>query len=108
MKALLDALAGLSTREILWYCWGGLGQSLFACRFFVQWVCSERRRRSHVPISFWYLSLVGSVMMLVYTVHLRDPILILGFSFGLMVYSRNLILIWRHEGSAEPEKRGHD
>lgn len=74
---------------------GFFAQSLFAARFLVQWVKSERARRSIIPTSFWYFSLAGSLLLLVYAVHQRDAVFILGQGAGTIVYVRNLYLI-RH------------
>ena len=76
----------------LWLCLGFTGQGLFASRFLVQWVASERRRESHFPMVFWYLSIAGGLLSLLYAIHLRDPPFIFGQSAGLLVYTRNLIL----------------
>jgi lipid-A-disaccharide synthase-like uncharacterized protein len=76
----------------LWLCLGFTGQGLFASRFLVQWIASERRRESHFPTAFWYLSIVGGLLSLVYAIYLRDPPFIFGQSAGLLVYSRNLVL----------------
>ena len=84
-------------------------QALFASRFIVQWIASERRRVSHMPVQFWYLSLAGGVMMLAYGVGRRDPVIILGQAPGLIVYVRNLMLIRREESAAplaEPDRVG--
>lgn len=72
---------------------GLLGQTCFFSRFLVQWVASERQRRSVVPTAFWYLSLIGGLLVLIYALWRRDPVFILGQSVGLVVYTRNLILI---------------
>jgi lipid-A-disaccharide synthase-like uncharacterized protein len=84
----------------LWLVVGFLGQALFASRFLVQWVVSERRRESVVPLAFWYLSLGGAALLLAYAIWRQDPVFILGQSFGFLVYTRNLILIGR-KGRAE-------
>lgn len=81
-----------------WLVLGFGAQGLFTARFLVQWVASERKRRSTIPKAFWYLSLVGSALLLVYAAHVRDPVFILGQSFGFVVYIRNLML-WKGEGS---------
>ncbi|MGZ8852112.1 MAG: lipid-A-disaccharide synthase N-terminal domain-containing protein [Thermoanaerobaculia bacterium] len=75
---------------------GFCAQALFASRFIIQWIASERRKRSHIPIHFWYLSLFGGILMIVYGLLRRDPVIILGQAPGLIVYIRNLILIHRH------------
>jgi lipid-A-disaccharide synthase-like uncharacterized protein len=75
-----------------WHLLGISAQIIFGSRFLVQWLVSERRGTSVIPPYFWYASLVGSVALLVYSIHIKDPVFILGQSFGLVVYSRNLML----------------
>ena len=72
---------------------GLVGQTCFFSRFLIQWVASERQRRSVVPTAFWYLSLLGGFLVLIYALWRRDPIFILGQAVGLIVYTRNLVLI---------------
>ncbi len=72
-----------------------MGQFLFGLRFLVQWVASERKGESVIPVYFWYLSLIGSLILLTYAIVRRDPVFILGQSTGLFVYLRNLMLIYR-------------
>jgi lipid-A-disaccharide synthase-like uncharacterized protein len=79
-----------------WLVLGFAAQGLFTARFLVQWVVSEKKKRSTMPKAFWYFSLVGSALLLVYAIHVRDPVFILGQSFGFVVYIRNLML-WRSE-----------
>jgi lipid-A-disaccharide synthase-like uncharacterized protein len=79
----------------VWLAIGFLGQLLFAARFLVQWIASERRRESVVPIAFWYLSLAGAAILLAYAIWRRDPVFVLGQAFGFVVYTRNLALIGR-------------
>jgi len=74
---------------------GFIAQGLFASRFLVQWIASERARRSVVPVSFWFLSVSGGALLLVYAILRRDPVFILGQASGLVIYSRNLYLIYR-------------
>ncbi|MBE0618851.1 MAG: lipid-A-disaccharide synthase N-terminal domain-containing protein [Proteobacteria bacterium] len=81
-----------------WLVLGFSAQGLFTARFLVQWVVSEKKKRSTMPKAFWYFSLVGSALLLVYAIHVRDPVFILGQSFGFVVYIRNLML-WREEAS---------
>jgi lipid-A-disaccharide synthase-like uncharacterized protein len=85
-----------------WLTLGFFAQGLFAARFLVQWVKSERARRSIIPTSFWYFSLAGSLLLLVYALHKRDLVFILGQAAGSIVYLRNLYLIreLQHEKSA--------
>ncbi len=79
----------------MWLAVGFLGQGLFSARFLVQWICSERAKKSVIPVSFWYLSLCGSVLLLVYAIHRKDPVFIIGQTMGNLIYARNLILIRR-------------
>lgn len=84
-----------------WFYFGLLGTAVFGSRFFVQWVQSEARRESVLPLSFWYLSLVGSLILLTYSLVRNDLVFILGFLFNIIPYSRNIFLIYRgKEGGA--------
>lgn len=78
-----------------WLAIGFLGQALFFSRFLVQWIASERRGESVVPVAFWYLSIGGSTLLLSYAVYRLDPVFIVGQSFGFFVYGRNLYFIRR-------------
>ena len=79
----------------LWLLIGFLGQAIFSTRFIVQWLYSERRKQSVVPIAFWFLSLGGSLTLLAYAIHRKDPVFILGQSMGFLIYTRNLVLVRR-------------
>lgn len=78
-----------------WLLVGFLGQAVFAGRFLVQWVASERSKKSVVPTVFWWLSLAGGLLLLSYALHRRDPVFVIGQVSGLAVYTRNLVLIRR-------------
>ncbi len=78
-----------------WIALGLLGQAVFSARFVVQWIASEHRKASVVPVSFWILSLVGSMLLFTYAAYRQDPVFILGQSTGFLIYSRNLVLIRR-------------
>lgn len=78
-----------------WLLLGLLGQTAFSARFVVQWLASERRRESVVPVAFWWLSVAGGALLLAYALHRGDPVFVLGQSAGLAVYLRNLALIRR-------------
>ncbi|MFO1273480.1 MAG: lipid-A-disaccharide synthase N-terminal domain-containing protein [Rubrivivax sp.] len=78
---------------------GFMGQALFSARFLIQWIASERRRKSVVPVMFWYFSLGGGLTLFLYALYREDPVFMLGQGFGLIVYVRNLWLI-RHERRA--------
>ena len=94
-----------------WVAFGMFGQLLFGSRFIVQWIASERKKASHIPLVFWYLSISGGIVTTFYAIHRRDPVFIIGQSAGLVVYVRNLMLIHRrrHEShSAAPPPSSPD
>jgi lipid-A-disaccharide synthase-like uncharacterized protein len=68
---------------------------MFTGRFLVQWIASERRRESVVPIAFWFLSLAGSALLLAYAISRKDPVIIVGQATGIFIYLRNLWLIYK-------------
>lgn len=80
------------TAHVIWLAVGFLGQALFSMRFLVQWLYSEYKRRSVIPMAFWYFSLAGGATLLAYAVYIRDPVFIVGQAGGLVVYLRNLQL----------------
>jgi lipid-A-disaccharide synthase-like uncharacterized protein len=84
----------------LWTMIGFLGQAVFAMRFIVQWIASERKGQSIVPVIFWYFSLGGGLTLLLYAIHIKDPVFILGQSLGSVIYMRNLVLIYRKDAQA--------
>ena len=79
----------------VWFALGLVGQAAFFSRFLVQWIASERARQSTVPKAFWWLSIAGSMLLLAYAIHRRDPVFVLGQAFGWVVYARNLMLLQR-------------
>ena len=83
------------TNEYIWLAIGFLGQGLFFGRWVIQWIASERKAESQVPIAFWYMSLIGGLITLAYAIYRKDPVFIAGQSIGAVVYIRNLILISR-------------
>ena len=89
----------MSTTETIWIGIGFLGQGLFFGRWVIQWIASERKSQSQVPISFWYMSLIGGLITLAYAIYRRDPVFIAGQSVGAVVYIRNLMLISRQNRS---------
>jgi lipid-A-disaccharide synthase-like uncharacterized protein len=76
-----------------WLAVGFAGQALFSARFLLQWVYSERRKRSIIPVAFWYFSLAGGATLFIYALHIGDPVFILGQSMGVLIYTRNLYFI---------------
>jgi lipid-A-disaccharide synthase-like uncharacterized protein len=87
----------------LWGLFGVIFQLAFMARFVVQWIASERSGKSVIPISFWYLSLIGSTGVLIYGIGRGEPVIILGQAFGTVVYVRNLMLIHRGRKTASAD-----
>ena len=84
-----------------WILVGFLGQFFFFTRFLIQWIASERKKQSVIPNLFWYLSLLGGSILLVYALYRRDPVFIVGQAVGIFVYLRNLWLIHRPHGGGD-------
>ena len=82
--------------SVVWIGIGFLGQFLFSMRFLIQWVQSERKKKSIIPIAFWYFSICGGVVLLAYAIHRKDPVFIVGQAAGIFIYSRNLFLIYKN------------
>jgi lipid-A-disaccharide synthase-like uncharacterized protein len=80
-------------KETIWLVIGFLGQALFSARFLVQWIKSEREKKSVFPIAFWYFSIAGGVTLLAYAVYRNDPVFIVGQLTGLFIYFRNLYFV---------------
>jgi lipid-A-disaccharide synthase-like uncharacterized protein len=87
--------AATPATEIAWLAVGFAAQLMFSMRFILQWLASERARRSIVPEAFWYFSFLGGVMLFAYAIYRMDPVFILGQGGGLLIYARNIHLIWR-------------
>ncbi len=83
----------------IWLVVGFVGQALFSARFLVQWLASERARTSVIPVAFWWLSMAGSMSLLMYAASRGDPVIIVGQSIGVVVYARNLFLLRERERS---------
>ncbi len=88
---------GLSSGELLWLSLGLGAQAMFSMRFIIQWIASERAKKSIVPETFWYFSFVGGFMLFIYALHRMDPVFIIGQGTGLFIYSRNIYLIWKNK-----------
>jgi lipid-A-disaccharide synthase-like uncharacterized protein len=80
-------------KETIWLIIGFLGQALFSARFIVQWIKSEREKKSVFPIAFWYFSIGGGITLLAYAIYRQDPVFILGQATGLFIYFRNLYFV---------------
>ncbi|MEO6625033.1 MAG: lipid-A-disaccharide synthase N-terminal domain-containing protein [Burkholderiaceae bacterium] len=89
-----------------WLVIGFIGQGLFSARFFVQWLKSEKLKKSVIPSAFWYFSVAGGMTLLAYAIHRRDPVFIIGQASGLVIYFRNLQFLWRDRRgqAAEPHQ----
>ncbi len=93
METLANWLGAETRTELAWILIGLGGQLLFMMRFLVQWVVSEKAKRSVIPVAFWWLSIGGAVVLLAYAIYRADPVFILGQSMGFLIYARNLWLI---------------
>lgn len=91
-----------SPTDMIWLGVGMLGQAMFTMRWFIQWIASERARKSIVPELFWYFSFVGGLMVLAYGVYKIEPVIIVG-QFGVFIYARNIYFLWH-----EKEKRASE
>ena len=78
-----------------WVALGFIAQAFFTMRFLVQWIASERVGKSVIPIAFWWCSIGGGLLLLVYALYRRDPVFIAGQAFGVFVYLRNLYFVLR-------------
>ena len=90
------------TIEHIWLAIGFLGQGLFFGRWVIQWIASEKKAESQVPVAFWYMSLIGGLITLAYAIYREDPVFIAGQSIGSLVYIRNLMLIARASQASQP------
>jgi lipid-A-disaccharide synthase-like uncharacterized protein len=80
-------------KETIWLAVGFLGQGLFSARFIVQWIKSEREKKSVFPVAFWYFSIAGGITLLAYAIYRKDPVFIVGQLTGLFIYLRNLYFV---------------
>ncbi len=92
---MFNFIYNLSDYEIVFLVVGFIGQGLFASRFIVQWIYSEKKGESYIPVIFWYLSIFGGFFLLLYAISRKDPVIITGQSFGIFIYLRNLFLIYK-------------
>lgn len=86
----------MTSSSKIWLAIGFLGQLLFFSRFLIQWIVSEKKKQSVIPVAFWYFSLGGGLILFTYALHRQDPVFIIGQGTGLIVYTRNLWLIYKH------------
>ena len=92
---MINYFNNLTNLEITFLIIGFTGQGLFASRFVFQWIYSEKKGESYIPVIFWYLSIFGGIGLLIYAIFRKDPVIILGQTFGIFVYIRNLVLIYK-------------
>ena len=85
-----------------WVILGFVAQFMFMMRFMVQWIASERARRSVIPVAFWFFSVGGGALLLVYAIYRKDPVFIAGQGLGLIIYARNLWLIFKEHKRRVP------
>ncbi|MBU0691757.1 lipid-A-disaccharide synthase N-terminal domain-containing protein [bacterium] len=78
-----------------WLVLGFAAQGLFFMRFIIQWIATERAKRTMIPIAFWYFSMGGAMLLLVYSIHRADPVFILGYLLSMIIYLRNLFIARR-------------
>ena len=76
-----------------WLIIGFLGQIFFSARFILQWIYSEINKKSIIPLGFWFFSILGGITLLIYAIHRKDPVFIIGQSAGLLIYARNIYFI---------------
>lgn len=86
--------------SVVWLVIGFTGQLLFSMRFLVQWMASEKARKSVMPVAFWYFSIGGGLTLLIYAIHRQDPVFIAGQAGGLAIYLRNLYFVYKERREA--------
>ncbi|MCB1502781.1 MAG: lipid-A-disaccharide synthase N-terminal domain-containing protein [Bauldia sp.] len=91
-------------KATIWLVIGFLGQGFFFMRFVVQWIASERARKSIIPTAFWFFSIGGGLVLLIYAIYRQDPVFIAGQALGLVIYSRNIFFIVRERREAVAAK----
>ena len=93
IEYLLDWFNIETTTDLVWLGLGIFAQLMFSMRFLIQWITSEKEKKSVIPVAFWWFSLAGGVLLLAYGIRRGEPVIILGQAFGCIVYIRNLWLI---------------
>jgi lipid-A-disaccharide synthase-like uncharacterized protein len=90
-----------------WLVFGFLGQAMFTMRFVVQWIASEKRKESVIPVAFWYFSLAGGLILLAYAIRQMDPVFILAYLLNPIIYSRNLYFVYKKRAKQSPSPSHH-
>ena len=88
-----------------WVILGFVAQAFFTMRFVVQWIASERARKSVIPVAFWFFSIGGGLLTLIYGIVKREPIIIIGQALSTIIYVRNIMLIVKNHRASEPLDR---
>ena len=78
--------------DVLWILFGLSAQALFFMRFLLSWIASEKNKRTTIPVYFWYFSIIGAFLTLIYSIHRQDPVFIISQSLALVIYLRSLII----------------
>ena len=97
MQQIEEWLASHDTTDVVWLAIGFIAQATFMMRFIVQWIASEKAGRSVIPLAFWFFSLGGGGLLLIYALYRADPVFILGQGLGMFIYARNLMLIRKEQ-----------
>lgn len=95
METLMGFLGTETRAELIWVLVGLGGQVMFMMRFLLQWIATEKARKSVIPVSFWWFSIGGAAILLAYAIYRRDPVFILGQSLGFFIYARNLWFVYQ-------------
>lgn len=96
LNALQNAVLQFQ-KDPWWELTAFVGEAMFGGRFILQWLVSEYKQKSHIPVAFWYMSIIGTIILLAYSVHIEKPVLILAFTLQIGIYVRNLALIKKHK-----------
>ncbi|MFN8830047.1 MAG: lipid-A-disaccharide synthase N-terminal domain-containing protein [Labrys sp. (in: a-proteobacteria)] len=103
-RAIGDYLHEVFVTQLDWWIvLGFIAQALFTARFVIQWLASERAGRSIIPFAFWVFSIGGGALLLIYAIHRRDPVFILGQALGLLIYFRNVSFVLKERKAARGE-----
>ena len=94
---MINYLYSLERIEVFFLLIGFTGQLIFASRFVVQWIYSEKKGRSEIPLIFWYLSIIGGIGLLIYAIFRKDPVLLVGHLLGATIYVRNLLILKKQD-----------
>ncbi len=102
----MKALNEYFTMDKIFLYIGLFGQLCFSMRFIIQWIYSEKAKKSVIPVAFWYFSLSGGIILLIYAIYHRDPVFIMGQAPGVFIYSRNIYLIHKNKKEEVSENEG--